>query len=178
MMLVKIIRRAKELIGTGQPVKACSDDLDFFLQYHSPGFSPDQHLEKFCRIDDHDVLATIKNWSSHPDKILAILCRSLVERNLLKVKLQAEPFDETWVSQKRKEACVAFAISEKESEYFVFTGEASNTTYDPADERINILFKDGTIKDISQVDNALIHYNSGLAYGEIKKYYICYLRSQ
>ena len=178
MTLVKIIRRAKELIGKGQPVKASSDDLDFFLQHVSSAFSFEQHLETFCRIDDHDVMATIKNWSRHPDKILASICRSLVERNLLKVKLQAEPFDEAFVSQKRKEACLASGISEKESEYFVFTGEASNTTYNPGDERINILFKDGTIKYISQVDNALIHYNSGLAYGEIKKYYICYLRSQ
>jgi hypothetical protein len=76
------------------------------------------------------------------------------------------------------EACSALGISEKESEYFVFTGEARNTTYNPGDERINIVFKDGTIKDISQVDNALIHYNSGLAYGDIKKYYICYMRNQ
>jgi len=176
MMLVKVIRRAKELIGKGQQVKAGSEDLDFFLQHATPAFSIEQHLGTFCRIDDHDVMATIKNWGRHPDKILATLCRSLVERNLLKVKLQAEPFDEAFVSQKRKEACLTSGISEKESEYFVFTGEASNTTYNPGDERINILFKDGTIKDISQVDNALIHYNSGLAYGQIKKYYICYLR--
>ncbi|HEY6061982.1 MAG TPA: HD domain-containing protein, partial [Chitinophagaceae bacterium] len=173
MMLVKIFRRAKELIGRGQTVKASSDDLDFFLQHVSPAFSFEQHLGAFCRIDDHDVMATIKNWSRHPDKILATICRSLVERSLLKVKLQSEPFDEAFVSQKRKEACLASGISEIESEYFVFTGDASNTTYNPGDERINILFKDGTIKDISQVDNALIHYNSGLAYGEIKKYYIC-----
>jgi HD superfamily phosphohydrolase len=182
MMLVKIIRRAKELIGTGQKLKSVSDDLDFFLsagcsaQNASSAFSIEQHLEKFCRLDDHDVMATIKNWSRHPDKILAALCRSLVERNLLKVKLQAEPFDEAFVREKIKTACNQPGISEKESEYFVFTGETSNTTYNPGDERINILFKDGTIKDISQVDNALIHYNSGLAYGEIKKYYICYLR--
>ncbi len=182
MMLVKIIRRAKELINNGQLVKSTSDDLDFFLsagcsiQNGPTAFSIEQHLDSFCRLDDHDVMATIKNWSRHPDKILALLCRSLGERNLLKVKLQAEPFDETLVNQKRKEACSASGISETESEYFVFTGETSNTTYNPGDERINILFKDGTIKDISQVDNALIHYNSGLAYGEIKKYYICYMR--
>ena len=39
----------------------------------------------------------------------------------------------------------------------MFTGEAINTTYDTSDERINILFKDGSVKDISQIDNALIH---------------------
>jgi len=182
MMLVKIIRRAKELIKNGQPVKAASDELDFFLsagcgaQHAASVSSMKQHIKTFCRLDDHDVMATIKNWSRHPDKILATLCRSLVERNLLKVKLQAEPFAEAFVREKTKAACKQLGISEKDSEYFVFTGESSNTTYNPGDERINIIFKDGTIKDISQVDNALIHYNSGLAYGQIKKYYICYLR--
>jgi HD superfamily phosphohydrolase len=176
VMLVKIIRRAKELIVKGEKVTAASNEFDFFLQ-NSNALSPiEQHLDTFCRLDDHDVMATIKNWCLHPDKILATLCRFLVERKLLKVKLKAEPFDNVLVSDKIKEACVTLGISEKEADYFVFTGEASNTTYNPGDERINILFKDGTIKDISQVDNALIQHNSGLAYGEIKKYYICYMK--
>ncbi len=173
MMLVKIIRRAKELIAADQSVIAATDELSFFLQNPGIDSSIMQHLDMFCRLDDHDVMATIKNWSHHPDKILAALCRSIVERNLLKVKLQAEPFDELVVSEKRKEACDKLGISENESEYFVFTGEASNTTYNPGDERINILYKDGTIKDISKVDNALIQHNLS---GTVKKYYICYLR--
>ena len=44
-------------------------------------------------MDDYDVLSTIKNWMFHPDKILSFLCSGLVERRLLKVKFQAEPFD-------------------------------------------------------------------------------------
>jgi len=182
MMLVKIFRRAKELIAAGQKLVAATEELSFFLSkgYLAEETGDDtpvvQHLELFCRLDDHDVMATIKNWSRHPDKILAALCRSLVERNLLKVKLQAEPFEASFVNEKTKEACERLGISEKEAAYFVFTGEATNTTYNPGDERINILFKDGTVKDISAVDNALINYKSGLAYGEIKKYYICYLR--
>lgn len=173
MMLVKIIRRAKELIVAGETVTAATDELSFFLQNADSSSPIEQHLETFCRLDDHDIMATIKNWSHHPDKILATLCRSLVERNLLKVKLQAEPFDVAFMKEKTKEACDKLGISEKESGYFVFTGEASNTTYNPGDERINILFKDGTVKDISKVDNALIQHNLS---GTVKKYYICYWR--
>jgi hypothetical protein len=92
------------------------------------------------------------------------------------VKLQALPFNEQLVAEKVKDACSLLGINEKEAGYFVFTGIASNTTYDPGDERINVLFKDGTIKDISAVDNALISYQSGQAYGEIKKHYICFIR--
>lgn len=178
MMLVKIIHRAKELIKNGTEVNAASEELDYFLKLSSLDSTFEKHLDMFCRIDDHDIMTTIKNWCRHPDKILSILCRLLVERKLLKVKLQSEPFDESVFNERKKEACTAIDIDEKESDYFVFTGTASNTTYNPGDERINILFKDGTIKDISKVDNALIQYDSGFAYGEIKKYYICYLRSQ
>jgi uncharacterized protein len=175
MMLVKIIRRARELIAAGVAVAAASEALDFFLQNSDSSTAIEQHLDEFCRLDDHDVMVTIKNWTRHPDKILSALCRLLTDRKLLKVKLQAEPFEETMVKEKQKAACVALGISEKEVSYFVFTGNASNTTYDPRDERINILFKDGTVKDISKVDNALIHQHLS---STIKKYYICYLRSQ
>jgi hypothetical protein len=54
-----------------------------------------------------------------------------------------------------------------------FVGEASSSTYNFEDERIQILFKDGTVKDISTVDNALIHENLR---GKVKKYYICHHR--
>ncbi len=170
MMLVKIIRRVKELIDKGVEVKAASDGFDFFL--HHKG-SVHDHLETFCLLDDSDVLATIKNWRKHPDKILSTLCRFITDRHLFKVKLQADPFSEEFLTEKKKEAITKLKLSNEEADYFVFTGEAINTTYNPADERINILFKDGTIKDISRVDNALIHPQLA---SPVKKYYICYLR--
>jgi hypothetical protein len=87
--------------------------------------------------------------------------------------LQNEPFDENILAEKKKMAMYKLGVTEKEAEYFAFNGEASNITYNPIDERINILFKDGSVKDISQVDNALIHQQLS---GPVKKYYICYLR--
>jgi hypothetical protein len=128
-------------------VKSTSFQLDFFLQNNSSlEFEP--QLEKFCQLDDYDVLSTLKNWIFHPDKVLSTLSAGLVQRKLLKVKFQSEPFN------------------------FVFTGEAINTTYDPYEEKINILFKDGSVKDISQVDHALIQQTLARP---MKKYYICFL---
>lgn len=177
MMLVRIIRRAKELIAKGTAVHACSEYMEFFMQKQNNGTTFEQHLTTFCNLDDSDVAATIKNWISHPDKILSLLCRSLMERKLYRVKLQAQPIDEDLVKEKTKEVMKKLGITEEEAQYFVFTGSTSNTTYSTKDERINILFKDGAVKDISQVDNALIQHNqAGLAIGEIKKHYICYWR--
>jgi HD superfamily phosphohydrolase len=173
-MLVKIIERAQELITRGVPVTANSPVFDFFLQNHQSLTAIDNHLEQFCLLDDYDVLAAIKNWMFHPDKVLSKLCHCLVTRRLLKVKLQAEPFDEQWMQEQRNRICHEMEIDSQDCHYFFFSGEAVNTTYDPREERINILFKDGSVKDISRVDNALIH--QALA-SPVKKYYICYLNS-
>jgi HD superfamily phosphohydrolase len=171
-MLIKIIHRAKEIINNGGELNAATDALNFFLhQSQHPGF--ENYLETFCRLDDTDVMATIKNWCNHPDKILSTLCRFLVERKLLKVKLQADPFDSSFIEAKKKEAMGKLQLNDDEANYLVFTGEAINTTYNTKDERINILFKDGTVKDISQVDNALIHQHLSAT---VKKHYICYTR--
>ena len=173
MLLVKIIRRAKDLIQKDIPAIAATDALNFFLNNAGDPHLIKQHLDKFCNLDDYDVMCTIKNWSTHPDKILSILCRSLVDRRLLKIKLQAEPVDKKAIHEKRCEVAKCLQVTEQEAEYFVFTGEAINTTYDPSDERINILFKDGSVTDISQIDNALIHQQLS---GPVKKYYICHYR--
>lgn len=169
-MLVRIIERAQELIGQGVSITSSSVLLDFFLQ-NTESLSIQKHLDKFCQLDDYDVLSAIKNWIYHPDKILSTLCRGLVERKLLKVKLQAEPFGEDWVTQQRNRICIQLGITEEESRYFIFQGLAINTTYDPYEEKINILFKDGTVKDISRVDNALIQQSLA---SPVKKHYICY----
>lgn len=169
-MAIRIIRRAKELIRRGETVNASSPTLDFFL-VNGASVPIAEHLDKFCQLDDYDVLSTFKNWMSHPDKILSTLCQSLVNRRLLKVKLQAEPFEEAYVNKLRNTVCCQLGIDESEASYLVFSGEATNTTYDPMEERINILFRNGETRDISQVDNALIHQALS---SPTKKYYICY----
>ncbi len=173
MLLVKIIHRAKEIINKGETLTAGSNAFDFFLHQSNGPSVMNEHLDTFCCLDDHDVMATIKNWCSHPDKIFATLCRSLTDRRLYKVRLQADPIDANVVKEKKNEAVERLNISTDEADYFVFTGTTSNTTYNPMDERINILFKDGSIKDISMVDNALIQHSLS---STVKKYYICYLR--
>ena len=173
MMLVNIIRRAKELIASGVKTEAATEALNYFLQNPSVNHKTDEHLDTFCRLDDFDVMATVKNWMDHPDKILSALCKGLVDRQLYKVKLQADPFDLSLVDEKRFELMKRFNISKEEVDYFAFTGEAVNTTYDPQDEKINIIFKDGSVRDISKVDNALILQQIA---SPVKKQYFCYLR--
>ncbi|MFM2326449.1 MAG: hypothetical protein RIR31_651 [Bacteroidota bacterium] len=130
-------------------------------------------IEEFCALDDYDLHCAIKTWSTHQDKVLSILCKGILNRQLLKTKYFGEPVAKTLLEDKTKEACANQHLTNEEAGWLVFTGEAVSSTYNFEDEHIYILFKDGTVKDISEVDNALINQNLK---GKVKKYYICYLR--
>ncbi len=171
MTMVRIIRRAKELIKAGVELRATTAELDYFLQRPNQAFDPKQDLNRFCRLDDHDVMSTIKNWAQHTDLVLSELCGRVIERRLLKIRLQADPVDPALLKEKQVAVRERYGVSADEAAYLAFTGEASNTLYNPGDERIRILFKDGMVRDISEVDHALIQ--QGLS-GRVKKHYICY----
>lgn len=130
-------------------------------------------LDEFCQLDDHDVLSAIKEWCHHPDKVLSFLCRSLTDRRLLKVKFSPDPIPDALFQDKTRQAMHHLQIPIEETQWVVFTGEAISSTYDFEEEQINILFKDGSVKNIAEVDHALINQNLR---GKVKKYYICHLR--
>ena len=129
-------------------------------------------LEKFCLLDDYDAMFAVKKWSGHQDKILSTLCKSLLNRRLYKCSLQTNAFDENEVEKKRKLVASKWGVSLYEAGYFIFTGEAANTTYTLKDEQINLIYKNGIVKDISQVDDPLIHKTLSMP---VKKNYICQL---
>jgi hypothetical protein len=128
-------------------------------------------LEKFCRLDDSDVISIIKKWRNHKDQVLSILCNALLNRKLLKLRLQNEHITFEEVLEKREAIAKQLSVSQEDANFLVFTGEAENSLYNPNNERINILFKNGDVKDISQVDSPLIHQNLS---HPVKKFYICF----
>jgi HD superfamily phosphohydrolase len=165
-MLVNIIRRAKEIKAS-----ASSEVLNVFLSEDYKKEGIENFLAEFCLLDDYDILSVIKYWSAHKDKVLSYLCNSLLNRNLLKVKYFPRPIPQSLLDEKLNKVSRQLDINEEEASYIVFTGETENRTYNSQDERIHILFKDGTVRDISTVDNALINQT---LFGTVKKFYICY----
>jgi HD superfamily phosphohydrolase len=171
--VVRIMQRAHELIENGASVRAASPALDYFLHFPATGATMAEQLDEFCLMDDYDVMSTLKNWMFHRDPVLSMLCRSIVERKLLKIKFRQLPFSDDEIAATRNKICRDLSLTPGEAHYLAFTGEAINTTYNPTEEHINILFKDGSVKDISMVDNALIQHNLSRP---TKKFYICYFQ--
>lgn len=166
-MLVKIIERARAV--NAKPV---TSTLDLFINHDHTREEIFNLLPRFCQLDDYDVVSSVKNWADHDDKVLAYLCKNLLNRKLLKCKLQTEGFDDNEVQSISAHIQSQLNISAGEAAYLVFTGEAENTTYKIGNERINILYRDGAVRDISHVDNPLIGQTLSMP---VKKFYICWI---
>lgn len=166
-MLVKIIERARSI-----KAKSPSKVFNILLNEEYKGGNLEKYLDHFCALDDYDVLFSIKSWISHPDKILSVLCKSIINRHLLKIKYSSQKIPSSLLVAKKEIARKHFKLTKEESDFLVFSGETEIKTYNHRIEHINILFKDGSVKDISEVDNALINQS---LFGSVKKFYICFI---
>lgn len=174
-MLVSTLLRAKELASRGTELFA-SPALRFFLYndinreafYNSP-----ECLENFIQLDDNDIWTALKVWSNHPDKTLATLSTGMVNRHLFKVEVSAAPAGE----ERKRALCLQVSkyldIPLSETGYFVSTSSIEKNMYDAADDSIDILYNDGSIKNIADASDM---FNLSLLSKKVKKYYLCYQR--
>ncbi len=175
MLVINILRRAKELVMNGEELFA-TPALNYFLHRN---LSEDdfrnnpEHLNYFCKLDDNDVIVSIKVWQTHKDKVLSKLCKMLILRKLYKVLFSSESLASILVYKKER-AREFSGFSDDELKYFVFEGVTSNSTYNMNDELIKIETKSGTVKNITEIDDSLVNQTLARA---VHKNYICFVDS-
>ncbi|HPF91768.1 MAG TPA: HD domain-containing protein [Flavobacteriales bacterium] len=156
MMLVETLRRAKQLAMQGTVVFASPALLRFLSARHDRhSFTDPEVLRDFLRLDDHDIMGAVKVWCQHPDKVLARLATDLVERHNLRIQLQNIPWDDTRIAQLREQVAGQLGISTVDAAHFVITGNIVNNAYDPVKDHIELLYKDGTTRDIAEASDNL-----------------------
>lgn len=173
-MLVRTLQRAKYLVEQGHLLPTATPTLQYFLEGKSNIGAKAEDLDAFCNLDDFDILTSIKMWLHYDDKVLQVLCDGLINRNLFKVKFLQEVPSAGEMKQLKEKITSATGVAAPDVDYLAFSGEVKNTTYNADAERIQILFKDGTVKDIAAVDNALIRQELSTP---VKKYYLCHYKN-
>src|SRR4051812_32939043 len=74
MLLINIFKRAKELATQGAELFA-PPALNYFLYRNlteEDFYTEEEHLVRFCELDDNDIMVSIKAWQTHEDKILSM----------------------------------------------------------------------------------------------------------
>lgn len=172
-LLVNILQRAKELAEKKTDL-FCTPALHTFLynKFSENDFSKNAKLlDTFAKLDDYDIMGSIKVWVDHGDVVLSTLCKQLVDRRLFKVELQNQAFKEDKIKAIKLDIKKRLKLTDKEVNYFVFTGIVTNDAYRADKIRINILFKDGSVSDIADASDQL---SIDVLSKTVKKHYLCY----
>ncbi|MBR4729137.1 MAG: HD domain-containing protein [Prevotella sp.] len=174
-VLVNMLTRAKDLIRMGQEVFA-SPALLYFLHNdvdaHWFTIHPEA-LTYYSELDDSDIWSAMKAWKHHDDKILSTLATDMLDRRIFKVEVHEEPIPETRKQELREMIAQKLHIPIEDAHYLMSVNTISKDMYNVEDDNIAILYKDGTIRDISEASELL---NVQLLSKKIRKYYLCYQR--
>ncbi|MCB0767996.1 MAG: hypothetical protein KDB95_12375, partial [Flavobacteriales bacterium] len=96
-----------------------------------------------------------------------------VERRLFRIRLSDAPWDPERIAAIREEVATTQGIPVPDTARFVLTGSIVNNAYDPGEDRIDLLYKDGSLRDIAEAsDNLGIQ---ALA-GPVTKWYLTWPR--
>lgn len=171
LIMTKILKRAKELTQKGVLLPA-SEPLQFFMQNKvTLEYFNNKVLTKFSYLDDFDIISAVKSWQFNDDFVLSELSKMIINRDLLKIRMQAEKVSNDEVSDLRKKFVEVSGLTEKEAEYFVFKGKIKNQAYNNTGEPIHILKKDRSIEDVVEASDQL---NLKALSKPVTKYYLCF----
>ena len=172
-LLVNILKRAKEISAQGINLFA-TPTLSLFLtnNFTENDFKKDESLlDKFSKLDDNDIVASLKVWADNNDKILSKLCTNLLNRKLYKIEIQNNVISVSYKNKLLDKICEQYKISRKDAAYFVFTDSVNNSAYNANNFNINILMNNGQLIDVAEASDQL---NIQSLSKTVTKHFICY----
>jgi len=174
-MMINTLRRAKELSLNGAKLFA-SPALAYFLSNETT-ITDFEHngeaLKHFINLDDNDIWTSLKVWTTHHDKVLSLLSDGMVNRRLFKIEITEENVNGEKVTLFLQRYMHKYHISRHEASYLLSSDILTTDMYSEKDDSIDILYKDGRVKDISRASDML---NIELLSKKVVKYYFAYLQ--
>ena len=174
MMILLLFKRAKHLSKKKSLEDLCQSELNYFLKNEVTfdDFKKDLSiLERFVQMDDSDIYHAIKTWQYSEDRILSFLSRGLLNRNLHKVIFASYKESREVYEGKKNSLMKRFKLDQSEITYLISKGQAMNHAYEIGKDRILIKYKDGSIRDVSEVTDVP---NVKSLEQKVKKNFVCF----
>ncbi len=176
-VLINTLQRAQELARQGVEL-FCSPSLRFFLynDIDKERFMRDEEcLTNYLNLDDNDILSALKVWENHDDRILSILAQDFIGRRIFKVEIFEDlRSHDDFENEKIRGIAEKYSLAEDDVRtYLVSSQTLGRDMYSTGEDKIEILMKDGTTKDISEVSDML---NIDTLSKKVRKKFFCYQR--
>ena len=171
VMLRKTMLRAR--LGAGESAALCgSTALAGFIGAALTQVTDDA-LDAFLQLDDSDIWVALKAWRHSSDPILALLADGIVNRRIFRVQVSGTPFPASLVEERMAGIETTLRVSREDREFLYALQTRANHLYDDNDTGINILYSDGSTRNIAEASDM---FNINLLAHKNTKYYFCYYR--
>ena len=171
LMLCNTLERARYLVQKGENVFA-SENLMYFLK-QQPKEITCENLSIFTTLDDTDIWASMKAWSTHSDKVLATLSSGIINRNIFKIEVSNTQITAENLDKKLQEIQEKLHLNREDSKFLIAQKMVSNHLYSRGEMGIDVLYSNGDTKSISQASDM---FNLDLLSKKVSKFYFCYIR--
>jgi len=174
-MLKRIISRARFLIEKGKNVRS-TIPVDYFIRTGIQreeilNFQNREFAGMFFKLDDNELISSVRQWVENDDRILSDLAESFLYRRLPSIVLSDHPFGKGMTDEKMESLSRLNDFRSEDTDSYIYTGCISNLTYAPAAPSIKILMKDGSLKELTELSNILRHE---VLSKNNTRYYLCY----
>lgn len=176
-LMINVLNRAKEFIRAGNELFA-TPALAIFLKqdYGKEDFETGTPvhgktlIEWFNLLDDNDILISIKAWQSHSDRVLSFLSQSITNRKLFKSALKSKPVPHETIEKIKDEIEKQFGAEGEIPRWFFIYKDIENYAYSEQDEKINVLYGNGKIREIGKASDI----NLSALTKAVRKYFISF----
>ncbi len=172
-MLRSILKRAKHLFLQGENLFA-SPSLKLFLgkDFDIKDFkSNPKLLNQFAQIDDTDIISAIKVWQNSNDKILSLLSKNLINRNLFKTIIAKDEFTSKTIDNIKQKIINTLNIDTSMLDYFFEKNTLVNSAYKQF-KQIKIVKRNGDVVDLTEASD---NYNITALSKPVEKHFLCYI---
>ncbi|MCT4665270.1 MAG: HD domain-containing protein [Flavobacteriales bacterium] len=171
MMVVKTLQRAKELSLRGEHLFA-TKNLDFFLnnKITKENLKDTDFIKRFCELDEYDLLGAVKEWIRHSDPILSTLSKSIIQRNLFKLRYYSPGELALNLDKTKSRILEKYQIEESDLHYFFMEGDINQSIYNKEKEIIRMYQKDGSIVPFGETTENI---NMKILNTSTTKKYVC-----
>ena len=174
-VLVNTLMRAKQLVKERYPLFA-PPALKYFLEHDVDAewfYMHEEALDNYAQLDDSDVWSSLKVWAKDNDAILSMLAKDMLNRHLFTIEVREEEPTADEIREIKATLAEKTGIPIDDAHYLTSVDRIQKDMYDITDDHIDVLYKDGTIKDIAEASEIL---NVELLSKKICKYYLSYQR--
>jgi len=182
-LLRQVFSRLRRLLATdAAPLRAiCSPALLFFLSNRLDvvDIGREDVRREFCRLDDTDVLYSLKRCMEHDDRVLADLSRRFIDRDFFRVTFLERAPSPAELSEWQDRIgmwLVNRGLTRPEhrlddASFYLMHDDTSHRAYENVQDAIKVLDRSGEVRELSETDDTAAV--TALSRSVVKPY-VCY----